>query len=196
MRPPSALATDAAAARPSAAPASAAASAAVRADARSTAAPPRCPTNTIAPPATSTSNATSGTVDPLSPLRTNALLPDHTNNRGKRRYSLLGLFDLQHGRGGGDRLVLLETHDAHASGVATLRGDVARRHADGDAGRRDQEQLVVETDHEGGDDVAAPRRELDALDAHRAPALAREALELGALAVAGVGDDEDVDVVA
>src|SRR5205807_7025763 len=46
IRPPSAAATDAAAARPSAAPARAAASAAVRADARSTAAPPIRPTNT------------------------------------------------------------------------------------------------------------------------------------------------------
>src|SRR4029077_6504977 len=39
-------------------------------------------------------------------------------------------------------------------------------------------------------------RELDALDAHGASTLAREPLELRALAVAGVGDDEDVDVVA
>src|SRR5207248_5318728 len=59
-----------------------------------------------------------------------------------------------------------------------------------------QEELVVEADHEGRDDIAAPGRELDSLDAHGAPTLAWETLELGALAVAGVGDDEDVDVVA
>src|SRR5436305_3209761 len=194
MRAPSAAATDDAAGRPSAAPASAAASAAVRADARSTAAPPIRPSNTIAPPAASTSSASSGTIDPFSPLRTSALLPQVAENLGEAEL-LFGVFDLEHRRGGGHRLILLQAHDAHAGGVASLRRDVACRHADGDARRRDQEQLVVETDHERGDDVAASSGELDALDAHRAPALTRETLELGALAVAGVGDDEDVDVV-
>src|SRR5205823_12766800 len=70
------------------------------------------------------------------------------------------------------------------------------RSADSDAARRDQEELVVEPDHEGGDHVATPGGELDPLDAHGAAALAGEALELGALAVAGIGDDEDVDIVA
>src|SRR5438067_4237946 len=195
MWPPSAPATDVAAGRPSAAPANAAASAAVRADARSTAAPPILPSNTIAPPATSTTTAISGTVDPFSPLRTSALLPDQPSNRGKRRL-LLGLFDLQHRRRGGDLLALVEVHDADAGGVAPLGGDVAGRGADRDPTRRDQEELVVETDHEGRDDIAAPGGELDSLDAHGAPTLAWETLELGALAVAGVGDDEDVDVVA
>src|SRR5205823_8046705 len=74
--------------------------------------------------------------------------------------------------------------------------DVAGGGADRDPTRRDQEELVVETDHEGRDDIAAPGGELDSLDAHGAPTLAWETLELGALAVPGVGDDEDVDVVA
>src|SRR5947209_7555567 len=150
MRPPSAAATDVAATRPSAAPANAAASAAVRADARSTAAPPIRPSSTIAPPATSTTRAISGTVDPFSPLRTSALLPGQPSNRGKRR-SLLGLFDLQHRRCSGDLLALVEVHDADAGGVAPLGGDVAGRRTDGDPTRRDQEELVVETDHEGRD---------------------------------------------
>ena len=51
-------------------------------------------------------------------------------------------------------------------------------------------------DHERGHDVAPAGGELDAPDALAAAALAGEVLELGALAVAGIGDDEDGGVVA
>src|SRR5205807_580727 len=84
----------------------------------------------------------------------------------------------------------------HARGVSPLRGDLAGGGADGNASRGDEEELVVEADHEGGDHVAATSGQLDPLDAHRSTALAREAFELGALAVAGVGDEQDVDLVA
>ena len=60
----------------------------------------------------------------------------------------------------------------------------------------DHEDLVVEADHEGGHHVALLGGELDAAHALAAAALAVEVLELGALAVAGVGDDEHGDVVA
>ena len=62
--------------------------------------------------------------------------------------------------------------------------------------RVDHEDLVVEADHEGGDHVALLGGELDAAHALAAAALAVEVLELRALAVAGVGDDEHGDVVA
>src|SRR5438270_492270 len=143
MRPPLLVATDRAAAGPSAAPARAAASAAVRAAARSTAAPPTRPSNTTAPPAASTTRAISGTADPRSPLRTSALLPDRSHERGKRRF-LLGLFDLEHRGRGGHLLALVEIHHPDAGGVAPLRRDVAGRGSDGDAAGRDQEELVVE----------------------------------------------------
>ena len=55
----------------------------------------------------------------------------------------------------------------------------------------DDEDLVVEADHERGDHDALLGRELDAPHALAAAALAVELVELGALAVAGVGDDED-----
>ena len=84
---------------------------------------------------------------------------------------------------------VVEVHDPHAGGVAALRGDVADRHADDGAARGDDEDLVVEADHEGRDHVALLGGELDAPHALAAAALAVELVELGALAVAGVGDD-------
>ena len=92
--------------------------------------------------------------------------------------------------------LVVEVHDPHAGGVAALRRDVPDRHADDDAAGGDHEDLVVEADHERGDHEALLGGELDAPHALAAAALAVELVELGALAVAGVGDDQDGDVVA
>ena len=54
----------------------------------------------------------------------------------------------------GDGLAVVEVHHPHAGGAATLRGDLAHRHADRDAARRHGDDLVVDADHERGDDLA------------------------------------------
>src|SRR5690606_27850506 len=92
-------------------------------------------------------------------------------------------------------LVLAHVHDADTRGVAALGRDVPRRGADRLALVRDHDDLVVEGDHAGRHDRGALLAdELDALDAHGPPALRRVLVQLGALAVAGLGDDEDVGV--
>src|SRR6516162_290626 len=111
------------------------------------------------------------------------------------RRSRLGLVACDRGDGG-HRLPGVQVHHAHAGGVAALRGDLPNRGADEHPARRREDHVVVEVDHERGDDVAAHRGEPDPADAHAAPTLPVEPLELRALAVPGVGDDEEVDVVA
>src|SRR5437773_3148327 len=195
-----------AASLPSAAPASAAASAAVRAWARATAAPPILPSPKAAAPAATTSTASNGATEPRSRRHISCLLGRVRPRGGKGRVgaparadrALLGqlLLGREDGCHRGDGLAGVEVHHLDAGGVAALRGDLAHRGTDGGATRGEQEDLGVEGDHEGGDDVAALGRELYALDAHGAPALARKAVELGALAVAGGGDDQDGHVVA
>ena len=108
----------------------------------------------------------------------------------------LGLFGLGvHPGHGGHRLALVEVHHPDAGGVATLRGDLAGRGADDHAAGGDQQDLLVERDHEGGHHRAPLAGQPDAAHALAAAGLAVEALELGPLAVAGVGDDQDVGVV-
>src|SRR5690349_17814972 len=102
----------------------------------------------------------------------------------------LAVVALEHRRHGGDHLAVVEAHDPHAGGVAALAGDAAHLHADDRATGVDHEDLVVELDHEGRHHVALLGRELDGPDALAAAALDVEVLGLGALAVAGIGDDE------
>src|SRR6266508_4376085 len=165
--PPFAVARSPAAVRPSTAPASAAASAAVRARAWAIAAPPNCATSRQIPPANTTSTASSGAAWPRSDIRTCTGTTPPPGNESV----------------GGE------------VAYAASGGDLAHRHANHDAARRDHKDLVVQRHHEGGDHEPAPGSELDALHALDAPALPREVLQLGALAVAGVGDDEDRRVV-
>ena len=109
------------------------------------------------------------------------------------RASVLGLEDRGHR---GHDLAVAQGHDPDTGGIATLAGDLADLHADHGAAAVDDEDLVVERHHERGDHVALLGRELDAPNALATAALAVEVLELGALAVAGVGDHEHGDVVA
>ena len=79
--------------------------------------------------------------------------------------------------------------------VATLRRDVAHRHPDRDARLGHGDDVVVEADHERGGDEALLARQLDPTNALATPAPTVELVELGALAVPTVGDDEDRHVV-
>src|SRR3546814_801367 len=102
----------------------------------------------------------------------------------------------EHRSHAGHGLTGFEVHDPHAGGVAALAGDLPDGHADERAPGVDHEDLVVDADHERGDHEALLGGELDAPHALTTPALHVEVLELGALAVAGVGDDQHGDVVA
>src|SRR5581483_5332610 len=100
------------------------------------------------------------------------------------------------GRHGRDLLVGPDPGDADAGGVAALGGDLAGFHADDVAGGGEDQDLVLGADHEGGDHGSPGGGDLDPPHTLPAPALPVEPVELRPLAVAGLGDEEDLDVVA
>src|SRR5690606_4464941 len=94
---------------------------------------------------------------------------------------LLAVVGEQYRGHGGDVDVVGDVHDLHAGGVASLGGDAPDLHADGGAGGGDDEDLVVDADHERRDDLALLGGDLDAPDALAAAALGVELVQLGAL---------------
>src|SRR5882724_10414211 len=103
------------------------------------------------------------------------------------------------GRGGafgldaGDRAdLVVGVDDAHAHSVAALRRHVARGHADDLALRRDHEDVVAFADLEHAHDRAVAAAGLDVDDALARAALQPVLVERRALAVAPLGDGEDL----
>ena len=94
-----------------------------------------------------------------------------------------------------DRLVAAEPHHDHALRRAAEALDVLDRHADHGAAGRDEHHLVAVADDAGAGEGALRLGELDRLHAHAAAALDRVVGDARALAVAVLGDDEQVGVV-
>src|SRR5204863_2268764 len=92
-------------------------------------------------------------------------------------------------------VVRLEPHYDPALGGAPGALDADDRHADHGAARRDQHHLVAVANDARPDQPALALDELGRLDAKAAAALARVVRELRALAVAVLGDDEQVALV-
>ena len=95
-----------------------------------------------------------------------------------------------------DEVVVLEVHDAHAGGRAALLGDAAGGGALDHAADADEHQLLVLAHDERAREAALFLGQADRLDAFGAAVGLAVLADLGALAVAVLGDDEQVHVVA
>src|SRR5262245_15167558 len=94
---------------------------------------------------------------------------------------------------GADAIVRLEVDDAHAPGVAALRGDVRCVEADHLALGRDHQNVVAVVHLEHGDDVAVAAAGLDVDDPLAGPSLKAILVERRPLAEPPLGDGQDRD---
>src|SRR4029079_18745944 len=115
----------------------------------------RAPTSLPQPPARSAHTTATAVLRRASARR----LPSSDWLCGGRSRALL-VVGGQDGRDGRHLLAGLEVHHPDAGGVTALRRDLAHRRADHDAAAGDDEDLVVDADHERGNDEALLRGEL------------------------------------
>src|SRR5262249_15284412 len=90
-----------------------------------------------------------------------------------------------------DAIVRLEVDDAHAPGVAALRGDVRRVEADHLALGRDDQDVVAVVHLQHGDHVAVTATRLDVDDPLAGPTLQAVLVERRPLAEPALGDGQD-----
>src|SRR4029453_17117482 len=94
---------------------------------------------------------------------------------------------------GADAIVRLEVDDAHAPGVAALRGNVGRVEPDHLALGRDDKDVVAVVHLQHGDDVAVAAAGLDVDDPLAGPPLQAVLVERRPLAESPLGDGQDRD---
>jgi len=95
----------------------------------------------------------------------------------------------------GNNLSVVHAHDAHACCRATLAGDFFHWGANCGSTRSHHHDVIVDARHKGSHYVTLFAGELDANHAHAASTLAGKVADLGALAIARLGDDENCRII-